>query len=261
MTILDAILLGIIQGLTEFLPISSSGHLVLAEHWLGVQPGDLSFEVAVHVGTLIAVGVFFRKQLWSLIKSAIGQTEDVERLRMDRRLIMLLIIGTLPAVVIGLAFKSPIERIFSHPLAAAVALMVTGVWLLLMRAFTRRDRPLAPSNSFLIGIAQSVAILPGISRSGSTIATGVMLGVSPSVAAEFSFLLSVPAVLGASVLALPEAFTFGRFGLGHVVGALCAAVVGYLAIRWVFAALRRGSFHWFGIYCLVLGAVATVLLW
>lgn len=261
MTIFDAILLGIIQGLTEFLPISSSGHLVLAEHWLGVQPGDLSFEVAVHVGTLVAVAVFFRARLWSLIKSAIGQTTDAERLRFDRRLIVLIVIGTLPAVVIGLAFKGPIERIFSHPLAAAVALMVTGVWLLLMHTFTYRERPLTPSNSLMIGIAQSVAILPGISRSGSTIATGVMLGVSPSEAAEFSFLLSLPAVLGASLLALPEAITFGRFGMGHVVGAVFAAVVGYLAIRWVFAALRRGAFHWFGVYCLVLGAVASILLW
>ena len=119
---------------------------------------------------------------------------------------------------------------------------------------------MARSSSWWIGVAQSVAILPGISRSGATIATGMMMGVKPTVTAEFSFLLSIPAIVGAAVLALPDAVAAGQFGLVHIAGGLTAAVVGYWALRVVFSTLRRGRFGWFGAYCLVAGGVATVLL-
>jgi len=133
-------------------------------------------------------------------------------------------------------------------------------WLWAARFFKTRTRPLGWSSSWWIGVAQSIAILPGISRSGSTIATGMMMGIEPTVAAEFSFLLSIPAVLGAVVLELPDAIAIGEFGLVHWVGGITAGIVGYAALRLVFATLRRGRFGWFGAYCLIAGGVASLWL-
>ncbi|MBD3297353.1 MAG: undecaprenyl-diphosphatase UppP [candidate division Zixibacteria bacterium] len=260
MGILEAILLGAIQGLTEFLPISSSGHLVLAQRLLALEPGDLSFEVAVHGGTLLAVVVYFRSRVRSMIGSIFGVTKDRAQRLNDIRLVIYIVVGTIPAVVLGLAFKDHVEQLFASPIAAAIALIVTGLWLLLMRLVKSSHRELTKGRALIIGLAQAAAIVPGISRSGATIATGSMLGVPAARAAEFSFLLSVPAIFGANLLAVPEAMTFGRFGMMHVIGAVVAAIVGYISIRWVFAAIRHGNFVWFGIYCLVIGGVSTILL-
>lgn len=258
MSILDAIILGIIQGLTEFLPVSSSGHLALFEHFLHVNPGDLSFEVTVHAGTLLAVLVYFRRELMDMIKSVL-QYRDTTKAE-HRQLILFIVLGTIPAAVIGLLFKDMIEEVFASPRIAALLLMVTGLWLLAIRLVKTQDQPLGWSSAWWIGLAQSIAILPGISRSGSTIATGMILGVKPAIAAEFSFLLSIPAVLGAVVLDLPHAVAAGRFGLTHVVGGIVAGIVGYWSLRIVFATLGRGRFGWFGAYCLVAGGLATIWL-
>ncbi|GAB4320780.1 MAG: undecaprenyl-diphosphate phosphatase [Candidatus Zixiibacteriota bacterium] len=260
MGIIEAIVLGVIQGLTEFLPISSSGHLVLAQRLLSLAPGDLSFEVAVHGGTLLAVIAYFWPRVQSLAKSVFGQTPDTARRDLDLRLVFHIVIGTIPAVVLGLAFKDHIEELFASPVATSIALIVTGIWLLLMRVVRSTPRELSKGRAVIVGLAQAAAIVPGISRSGATIATGAMLGVRAREAAEFSFLLSVPAIFGANLLAIPEAMTFGRFGLMHVVGAVAAAIVGYVSIRWVFAAIRHGNFQWFGLYCLIVGTVSTILL-
>lgn len=257
MSLIDSILLGIIQGLTEFLPVSSSGHLALFEHFLHVNPGDLSFEVTVHAGTLLAVIIYFRRKLFAMVKSVLTIRTGEPLLTPNRRLILFIILGTIPAVVIGLLFKDTIEEIFASPRIAALLLMVTGLWLLTIRFVATRTRPLSWSSSWWIGVAQSIAILPGISRSGSTIATGMMMGIEPTVAAEFSFLLSIPAVFGAVVLALPDAIAIGEFGMAHWLGGITAGFVGYWALRLVFATLRRGRFGWFGAYCLVAGAVAS----
>ena len=259
MGILEAIILGAIQGLTEFLPVSSSGHLVLAQRLLQLEPGDLSFEVAVHGGTLLAVVVYFRERIKSLVFSVFGLTPDPAQRQKDTQTLLHIVIGTIPAVVLGLAFKEEIELLFASPLAVSIALIVTGMWLLSMRLVRARQQPLTNSRALIIGLAQAAAIMPGISRSGATIATGSMLGVAAAQAAEFSFLLSIPAVFGANLLAIPEAMTFGRFGAMHVIGALAAALVGYISIRWVFAAIRHGNFQWFGVYCLVIGTVSTIL--
>jgi len=261
MSYLDAIILGTVQGLTEFLPVSSSGHLVLFQRLLHVSAGDLSFEVAVHVGTLVAVLVFFRQRLLKVAQAVLGMERDPGRKMENRRLLGYLVWGTIPAAIVGLAFKSRIEALFASPRAAAAFLMVTGAYLLLMSWRPVRTGTLTWVRAGWIGVAQAAAILPGISRSGSTIATGVMLGVDPTAAAEYSFLLSIPAIVGAAVLALPEAMANGRFGLSHILGMAVSAIVGYMAIRWVFAALGRGRFGWFGLYCLLLGALATVWLW
>jgi undecaprenyl-diphosphatase len=260
------VILGIVQGLTEFLPVSSSGHLVIAERVLGIQSADLSFPVAVHVGTLAAVIVYFRHRIADILRAFIrgsdsrscqtsGSTRGIER-----TMLAFILIASIPAGVIGVLFKDRIEMAFAAPFAAALCLMVTGLWLLASGAIRPGTRPVSWWRAWWIGVAQAIAIIPGISRSGSTIATGMMLGVEPSKAAEFSFLLSIPAVLGATLLSIPDALHAGRFGPAHLVGLIVAALTGYLALRLVFATIRRGRFAWFGVYCLLAGGAAAIWL-
>lgn len=260
MTLGEAVILGLVQGLAEFLPISSSGHLVLVEHWLGISSADLIFEVAVHAGTLLSVLVYFRSRLYELSMAAIGKGGDAASISHSRRLIVYLAIGSTPAAAVGLLFKDTIEAAFANSHIAAVFLIVTGVLLLSTYLRKHSDRDLSPVSAFVIGCAQAVAILPGISRSGSTISAGLWCGVKPALAAEFSFLLSIPAVLGAIILTLTDVWGTGQLGVPHLVGAFVAAVTGYYALRLVFAFLRGGRFGLFGVYCVVVGVLAVILL-
>jgi undecaprenyl-diphosphatase len=260
MSLWEAAILGLVQGLTEFLPVSSSGHLVLVEKMLGMRPDGLVFEVAVHTGTLVAILVYFRQRIGELIGGLLGRGDDRVATAQSRRLLFYLILGSIPAGVIGVAFKSEITAFFDSPQIAAVLLLVTGVWLLVMHFGARERGTLTTGRAWWIGCAQAAAILPGISRSGATIATGALLGVPTKVAAEFSFLLSIPAVLGATILEIPDAMAYGGVDAAALVGALVAGITGYWALAGVFAALRRGRFIWFGVYCLAAGAVALVLL-
>lgn len=259
MTLGEAVILGVVQGLSEFLPISSSAHLVLVEHWLGISSADLVFEVAVHAGTLLSVIWFFRQRLLEFIQATIGRGDPSKTIS-SRREILWLIIGTIPAVVIGLAFKDEIEQTFSDPMMTALQLVITGVFLLSLKFVRQGVKELGASSSWWIGVAQAVSILPGISRSGATICTGLWMGIRPALAAEFSFLLSIPAVAGAIVLMLPDAWGSGRLGMPHLVGAVIAGITGYVALRMVFAFLRGGRFALFGVYCVIVGALAMYLL-
>lgn len=262
MSTAEAVLLGLVQGLTEFLPISSSGHLALFQHFLRIAPGDLSFEVTVHAGTLIAVLIYFRQRIWQLVQGVLGYHVDDGGKVAARKTVILLLIGTVPAVIVGLFLESSVERLFASPGITAMMLIVTGIWLLALRYAPSAHGTVRWTSAWWIGVAQAAAILPGISRSGATIATGIMIGVKPAVAAEFSFLLSIPAVLGAGVLSLPVAVESGSFGPAHWVGGITAAIVGYWALTVVFATLRRGRFSWFGAYCLIVGGAAGLwLLW
>ena len=192
MTVLQGIFLGIVQGLTEFLPISSSGHLVLLQHYFQVQESGLLFEVLVHFGTLAAVVIAFWDDVWSLL------------CRPFQKLTLLLLVGTIPAAVVGLTFRSFFEQLFNSVMAVAVALLITGVILWLVETFTESNKSLASMGSgsaLLIGLAQALAIAPGISRSGATIAAALFTGLDKRSAARYSFLLSIP-ILGATVLEL-----------------------------------------------------------
>jgi len=263
----DAVILGIVQGLTEFLPVSSSGHLVIAERVLGIQSADLSFPVAIHIGTLVAVLVYFRRRITAIVTACADNFSDrrsreasASHLNHDGLMVLFVLIASIPAGVIGVLFKDRIEMAFAAPFAAALCLMVTGLWLLATGPIRPGTRPVGWWRAWWIGVAQAVAIIPGISRSGSTIATGMMLGVEPSKAAEFSFLLSIPAVLGATLLSIPDALRAGQFGPAHFVGLVVAALTGYLALRLVIATIRRGRFAWFGVYCLLAGGAAAIWL-
>lgn len=255
MSYLDAVILGLIQGLTEFLPVSSSGHLVLAQELLGVNLPGVSFEVLTHLGTLLAVLLFFRERIIDLIRSLF-----VKSMLEERRIIVLLIIGTIPAVIVGLLLKDSIEEAFTSPVLASSMLIATGAILLATRFVPKKQGEVSTAKSIIIGIGQALAILPGISRSGTTIATGMFLGVDPGKAAEFSFLLAIPAIGGATVLELNElAHTSGALLGRYAVGALAAFISGLLAVYLVMAAVRRGRFEYFGYYCLAAGLVGLYL--
>lgn len=255
MTYFDAIILGILQGLTEFLPVSSSGHLVLAQALLDVKVPGVSFEIIVHLGSLLAVIVYFRASIVRLIRSLFDKTMVTER-----KMIWLLIIGTVPAVLAVLLFKDFFEAAFSRPVMTAVMLFVTGAILLSTHFFKVGVKQAKPGSAILMGIGQALAIIPGISRSGTTIAVGMMAGVKPSEAAEFSFLLAVPAILGAVVFKLDELVSINTAVLGqYVTGALVTFVASIFAVYALLAAIKKGKFLYFGFYCFAAGGVGLYL--
>ncbi len=259
MTAIQALILGIIQGLTEFLPISSSGHLVIGESLLGLKTPGVSFEIWLHLGTLAAVVIYFFRRLISLLQSLWQGKAGAD----ERAVVWALIIGTLPAVVVGLALKSAIETAFNSAHFTAAMLMVTGVMLISTRWTQNHNRRINVERGLWIGMAQAVAILPGISRSGSTMSAAMAMGVRPSVAAEFSFLLSLPAIAGAFVLDMASSgngFLPAANAEFYLIGTAVACLFGLLSIHYLLKIVRRGNFYLFGIYCLAVGAVALVFL-
>ena len=264
---LKAIILGIVQGLSEFLPISSSGHLVLFQKLLGFEPAGMAFEVFVHFGTLMAVLIVFRNDVWEMIKWLPGVPGFIARgMKIQspedqyRAMSLFIILGTIPAAAIGLAFEDEIEALFSSELLVLVALLMTGLIMWSSR-YTEEN----PKNGFMniwhaiaIGFAQSFAIIPGISRSGSTIVTALWMGLKRDTAARFSFLLSVPVILGASILKFKELVDApppSTEMVNLVLATLAAAISGYLAIIWMLDIIRRQRLEWFGLYCAVVALV------
>ncbi len=263
MDIITAIILGVVQGLTEFLPVSSSGHLVLAEYLFGVDPPGMTFEVVLHLGTLGAVLVYFRKQLARILNDLFRGTSSADGQPSGWKYVLIIILGSVPAGALGLFLKDQIDAAFSSPTAAAIFLLVTGIFLFSTVVKTKIRRPLSLPRGFVIGCAQAAALLPGISRSGATISAAVGLGISPGVAAEFSFILSIPAIFGASVLSLSKAFTEGvpltTLGI-YSLGGLAAGIVGYASLVLLFGMIRQGRFWWFGLYCLTVGVAWLIFL-
>ncbi len=255
MTYLDAIILGIIQGLTEFLPVSSSGHLVLAQELLGVKEPGITFEVMVHFGTLVAVIIYFRTQIATLVRAAFDLT-----MVQERKMILFLIIGTIPAGLAGVLLEDFFEKTFGNPVETSIELIITGLILLATRYFLRGNKPVTATNSFVMGIGQAVAILPGISRSGSTIAAGIFWGVSPAVAAEFSFLLSIPAIAGAIVFKMDDlAGVTGALAGQYAVATVFSFAFGLAAVSGLLAVVRRGKLEYFAYYCFAVGALGLYI--
>lgn len=254
--LIQVLILAVVQGLTEFLPVSSSGHLVLAGEWLGSEEQGLFLPIVLHLGTLFAVLAQYRKDLLQL-------TLDLFRGKVDE--IGMILVATLPLVVVGLSVRSLVHEAFADPRAAAGGLIFTAIVLWAGEAFRRRNVEaeskgrceLRFKDAIAIGLAQSVAILPGVSRSGSTIAAGMSLGLRPDRAARFSFLISIPAILGATVLEGKDLLDQGIEGLSFfvpIMGLLASAVIGWMALRWLLAFVAKGAFRWFSIYCAALGA-------
>ena len=267
MNLLDAIVLGIIQGLTEFLPVSSSGHLVIGKALLGVQVQGIAFEVFVHFGTLLSVIVVYRKDILILIQSVVAGLGKPSRIRQiyrndkNLRLAFYIILATLPAGLIGLFFSSSIETAFNEEKTVSFLLIVTGIVLLLTRVVGVKDREMKLSHAMLIGFAQALAILPGISRSGSTISVALYIGISREEAARFSFLLAVPVILGATILKLFELFenvppASQLYSLAT--GTVAAFVSGYAAIKLLLVFVRKGRLDYFAWYCFALGSFGLI---
>lgn len=251
-------LLGIVQGLTEFLPVSSSGHLVLAQWLLGWSPPGVLLEAVVHLGTLVAVVIYFRVDLLRLLRAVTrGGTEQ-------RAYVGLMVVGTVPVVVVGLSARSAIERAFGAPWLVGGMLLVTAAVLIVGDSCAARARRSAPrvSNALAAGIGQALALLPGVSRSGATISAGIASGLRPYEAARFSFLLSIPAILGAGLWELflepGRPSVSPAEGWGLVAAGLAALCSGLLAIRLLLLVVRRRRLRWFATYCALVG-VATLI--
>ena len=258
-SLFHAILLGTIQGLTEFLPISSSGHLVLFQRVLGFRGPDLLFDTFLHAGTLGAVCCVFRRDLVSMGRALLSRDMNAPH----GRLLLLILLGTIPTALIGFAFRGLFERLFSAVLVAGVMLLVTGLLLFVAdRVGSNGEAPrqLGRRGAFLIGIVQGLSLLPGLSRSGSTISTGIFLGVERSVAAQFSFLLSVPSIAGAMIFQVPAALSLdGRFVLPVAVGTLTAALTGYAAIKALLRAVTVRRLSLFSYYCWAVGCGVVLI--
>lgn len=264
MDLLQALVLGIVQGATEFLPISSSGHLVLLPWVLGWPAPGLAFGSLVHWGTLVAVVGYFWHDLLAIAAAWLRELPAVLWRRAwpsapAARLGWWLLLGTVPAALVGVLFEAFFESLFSEPLAASSFLLVTAAILALGERVTSQTRPISSvgyRDAILVGVAQAMAILPGISRSGATIAAGLLRGLDRESAARFSFLLSIPIIFGAGLLPLQDAMAegVGPDAPAFIVGFISSATIGYLAIRFLMNYLRRRSLYVFAIYCVVIGS-------
>lgn len=264
MDVLKAALLGLVQGLSEFLPISSSGHLVIFAEILNFREEGIAFEVFVHFGTLLAILLVFRKDIAKMISAPYLiwiKKEESPELREFLNWDFYVIVGTIPAVIIGLGFKNAIEEMFDNILLVFFALLITALLMYLTQFLKFRGSAFNYVRSFLIGIAQAFAIIPGISRSGSTIFMGMALGIQRENVAKFSFILSVPAILGATVLKLNDLFAAPPSSseiLNLVVGTVVAFVSGYFAIIWLLDIIRKGKLQWFGYYCFTIALAGFI---
>lgn len=251
---LNAILWGFVQGLTEFLPVSSSGHLVLIPALLDREGPDLATTAMLHLGTLAAVLLYYRSDIASMAKFD----------RPARRLMTLIVIGSLPAVAVGLLFRDQVENLISNPVVVAYMLIVTGIVLLassLLRLGDRTATDIGPLDGLVIGISQALALFPGISRSGMTITTGLVRGMTRVEAARFAFLLGIPVIAGAGLLSIVEVLSSGVSIPSTVwVGVIVAGLTGYAAITILLRLLQRVGLAPFGIYCVAFGTFAVFAL-
>jgi undecaprenyl-diphosphatase len=261
MTVWEGILLGVLQGLTEFLPVSSSGHLALAEHFFDIESPGVVFEVFVHFGTALAVICYFRRRIAAVVVAALRWLFRMDHDAADARTAWHLILGTIPAGVIGYLVADRVEAIFERAFFVAIFLVATGVVLWL----TRRLRPgwkerEGVAEAVGIGFAQAAAILPGVSRSGATIATGLLAGVRRERAAEFAFLLSVPVILGATLVSIGDAIEArAAAGAAITAGTIAAFASALPAIFVLMRLVTAGRFYRFAYYCWGVGIAALVL--
>lgn len=270
MNIFQTILLGIIQGLTEFLPVSSSGHLVIFQNLLGFKEPELLLDTALHLGTLLAVCIYFRSDLanmlqgtWEFISRSGTSTAESNKHRSYAVLTWWVLIGTVPTGLIGLFFRHPLENFFGSVSLVAVMLLVTGAIVGVTKFLPGnpgKGRSLGYLSSVAIGIAQGLAIIPGISRSGSTIACGLAFGLEREMAGRFSFLLSIPAILGAVVLQLKDGniSSVGFFPL--FCGLISSALVGLLALKVLMGMVKKGHLFYFAPYCWALGLLVLLII-
>ena len=245
MQYIDTLILAILQGLTEFLPISSSGHLVIGQKLLNINLPGNAFEVVLHLGTLMSVLTVFRGE----IKAIIFNLSDSS----NQYYISALVFGTIPALLVGLLLRDYISLIFDDIRFVSLSLICTGIMLITSKFIVKRNVKLTLFIGMLIGLAQAAAIIPGISRSGATICMGILMGLSAPEAARFSFLLSIPVIIGAGLLTAINIKTI-PFGFDIVLlGIFFSYLVGWISLKWLLTMLNSGKLYWFGVYCLIIG--------
>ncbi|WP_409201107.1 undecaprenyl-diphosphatase UppP [Methanobrevibacter sp. DSM 116169] len=268
MDIFSAIIIGIIQGLTEFLPISSSAHLIFFQELLGVSQSNLSFEILLHLGTLIAVIAYFIKDIIKLIEAFFlsildifsGKFKKGLNINPYKKLAWLIIIASIPTGIIGFLFKDIFEGMFQSVTIPAVFLIVTGVLLYLSQRINIGNRNINDINSkdaLIIGITQGLAIIPGISRSGSTLSTGLFLGLNKEFAAKFSFILSIPAIIGANLFEFKN--ITAALDITYLCGFIAAIIVGYLTISILLEIIKKKKLDIFAYYCWIVGIAILIL--
>jgi undecaprenyl-diphosphatase len=277
--ILQAIVLGIVQGLTEWLPISSSGHLALVQLAMDLEV-PIFYDVILHIGTLAGVFAIYRKDIAGILRSTVASGkgnskrksmeeeeggEEVAKYPQGRRMLWLIILGTIPTGIIGLAFRSFFESSFYDPVSIAVGFIITGVLVLVTGLMKPGQKKLGSADAILIGIGQGISIFSSISRSGATLSAGLFRGVEREQLVRYSFLLSIPAILGAAaidVVAMDEQQKAQLASIGaesYIAGAVVSAAVGYASIRILIKLVTKGKFYLFAFYCFAIG-VATLLL-
>lgn len=269
--ILSAIILGAVQGISEFLPISSSGHLVLVPALLGIETG-LAFDTILHIGTLVAIFTFFWKDIINLIKgfilSIIDLTEGVDIFKRElhrvpeKRFAWLIIVGTIPTGIMGILLKDAIETIFRGTLFVGIFLLVTAAVLYYSERhssgqITQKD--MSFKQALIVGICQGLAVFPGISRSGSTIASGLCLGLNREYAARYSFLLSIPAVIGAGLIQIKDIATLDASVSVLLAGFISSVIFGYLSIKLLMKMIKGWSLDIFAYYCTIIGITTIIL--
>jgi len=271
MNIIQAIVLGIVQGLTGLFPVSSSAHLILFQNLMGLKDSVVFFDICVHIGTLFAVIFFFRKDIRDMAISVIDASnlmlrKDTKPYQImthpEAKLLILIIIGSVPTAIIGLLFHKIADQMFSSVFLVGFALIATGIALWKTRRLQDTDKTIesfTARQALIIGIVQGLAVIPGISRSGSTISAGIFLGLSRETAGRYSFLLSIPSIFGATFLGMIN--LSGGVDIEMmptIIGTITAGIVGYFSLRLLFYIIRKGNLHWFAPYCWFIGGIALM---
>lgn len=266
MEVIEALILGVLQGLTEFLPVSSSGHLVLGQRLMGINTGSTTFEVMVHAATVLATITVFWGEIVSLFKGGFGALKT-RQLNPQSSYLLKIAASMLPILIVGLFFKDYVESLFSGTVRFVGCMLLITSAILTASHFVglwaqkrgRMGHPITYKDALVVGLAQALAVVPGISRSGSTIATGLMLGVDKAQMAKFSFLMVLVPILGEAFLEILDgAISLDQAGLPLLVGFIAAYVAGLFACRVMVRIVSRGKLYWFAIYCAIAGAAAVI---
>jgi len=255
-TLIEILILAIIQGVTEWLPISSSGHLVIAQKYMRLSL-PVFFDVVLHVGSLLVVLIVFRREIFKILKAVVRLDFKSE----EGKLALFIILGSIPTAIIGFIFKAVFESFFNNPLAVGVAFFIMGVFLFISERGENQNRALGHLDAVLIGVAQGIALIPGISRSGITVTIGLLRKVSKQTAFKFSFLLFIPAVVGATIFTATETENLIAVDIDYASTLFALAltvVVGYFSIKLLQNVVLRGRFHLFAYYCWAIGFIVVL---
>ncbi|MCC2251667.1 undecaprenyl-diphosphate phosphatase [Virgibacillus sp. AGTR] len=265
-TLIKYVILGLFQGFTEPIPISSSGHLVILRELFGIEIKGLSFEILVNFGSLLAVLVIFRKDIIRLIVNGWRYlSKKEETAKADFQFILFLIIATIPTGILGLLFEDYISEKLSFPVVVGYTLLITGaaLWVIRNLRGKKNDGDLTVKDALIVGAAQAVSLIPGISRSGATIVAAMLVGMKQETALRFSFLLYIPVSLGITVLKLPKIVTSPEFSalmIPNILAFLVSIIASYFALKWFINIMAKGNLKYFAFYCFIVGILVIIFL-